>query len=666
MEGIFAPETAIIEILLIAALAAIAVRPLRLPYTVALVIVGLLLTFVPRDLIVLDITLNHDLILALFVPPLVFEAAFHLDFARLRASLWPILALAIPGVLLTTFIVGGIVTVGAQLPILSGLLFGALIAATDPVAVVALLRAVGAPRQLAVLVEGESLFNDGIAIVIFSLVAAVLGISERGLPIEGTGIPAWFANFFLVAFGGIAIGLVLGGLVAWLMRRIDDYLIETLLTTALAFGTYLIAQQLEVSGVLAVVGAGIMNGNVGTRGMSPTTRIVLFNFWEYTAFVVNALIFLFMGLQVNFLGEGGIVANLWPILVALVAVVGTRALVVYGLSRLLNTRQEQVARSYQHVMAWGGLHGAISLALALSLPITAEAGFDDGNQLRVMAFGVVLCILLVQGLSMQFLLRRHGLIERDRSRVEYERLHGRLIAARTGRERVNELHEEGVIAKQTWKHLVAEFDRQIEEYGEAQQQLLERQPKLYAAEIDDARREGLRAQRLIVTRMVKEGVISEAVYTELVAEIDNALVIETEKNLLRAERMGAERAEAERVAATEAARTQEAKAEAERRAAEVVAREQAAQAEAERLAAAEAAAQAQAEYAETERLAAAEAAAWAEAEQVETERLTAEEAPYAETGQTVIEDVPLEPATDEQPEDEVVTTEGQPTRRLKK
>jgi monovalent cation:H+ antiporter, CPA1 family len=547
LEGFLATETGIIELLVIAAIVAIAVRPLRLPYTVALVVVGLLLTFFPSEAIGLDITLTHDLILALFVPPLVFEAAFHLDFSRLRATLLPILTLAIPGVLLTTFLIGGIVAVGVQIPIMSGLLFGALIAATDPVAVIALFRSLGAPRQLSVLVEGESLFNDGTAVVLFTLLAAAVGISERALPVADGGFLAGIFNFLLVSVGGIAIGLVLGWLVALLIARIDDYLIETLLTTVLAFGAYLIAERLAASGVLAVVGAGLVNGNVGTRGMSPTTRIVLFNFWEYAAFVVNSLVFLLIGLQVSFLGENGILTHLWPIIVAVVATVGTRALVVYGLSRVVNWRQQFVSRSYQNVLVWGGLRGAVSLALALSLPLTATEDFAEGNMLQVMTFGVVLFTLLGQGTSMQFLLRREGLIERDQSRVEYERRHGRLVAARAARDRVHELYRENVITARTWEHLAAEFDRRIEQCAEAQHQLLDKQPELHAAEIDDAWREGLRAQRVMVTDLVKDGVISEPVYTELVAEIDNALANEAEKDHLRAEKVRTEQAETRRL-----------------------------------------------------------------------------------------------------------------------
>jgi monovalent cation:H+ antiporter, CPA1 family len=427
MDQFILTETLIIELLLVVSLVAIAVRRLRVPYTVALVIVGLLITFGQPG--ALDLT--PDLILALFVPPLVFEAAFHIEFKRLRDNLLPILVLAVPGVLLTAVIVGLIVSAGVQIPLASGLVFGALIAATDPVAVVALFRALGAPKSLTVLVEGESLFNDGTAIVIFNLMLVAAVPMVAGEAGGGTSFDLLRAivNFVIVSAGGIGIGVGLGWQISQLIARLDDYLIETTLTTVLAFGAYLLAERLHVSGVLAVVGAGIVNGNLGPRGMSPTTRIVLFNFWEYLAFVANSLVFLLIGLDVNI---PQIVANLGPIAVGVAAVVVSRALIVYGLTWLATRGRKHVSLAYQHVLFWGGLRGAISLAHVLSLP----AAMAERELLRVMAFGMALFTLLAQGTTMQLLLRRLGLVQRTEAEPEYERRHGRLRAARAANARV--------------------------------------------------------------------------------------------------------------------------------------------------------------------------------------------------------------------------------------
>ncbi|MBI5828462.1 MAG: cation:proton antiporter, partial [Chloroflexi bacterium] len=230
MEQFLQAETLIIELLLVVSLVALAVQRLRVPYTVALVVVGLLITFQSP----LEINLTPELILALFVPPLVFEAAFHLNFAELRRNLPQILVLAVPGVILTTLIIGGVIAWATPLSLPVALVFGALIAATDPVAVVALFRTLGVPKRLAVLMESESLLNDGTAIVIFNLM----------LVVALTGHFNWAqgaADFVQVAAGGTVVGLALGWLVSRLIARIDDYLIETTLTTILAFGAYLIA-----------------------------------------------------------------------------------------------------------------------------------------------------------------------------------------------------------------------------------------------------------------------------------------------------------------------------------------------------------------------------------------------------------------------------------------
>jgi Na+:H+ antiporter len=293
-------------------------------------------------------------------------------------------------------------------------------------------------------------------------------------------------------------------------------LIETTLTTVLAFGAYLLAERLHFSGVLAVVAAGLVNGNLGARGMSPTTRIVLFNFWEYLAFVTNSLVFLLIGLQVNI---PQIAANIRPIAIAVVAVLVSRAVVVYGLTWLIDRRKRGIPLAYQHVQFWGGLRGAISLALALSLP----AALIDRDLLRVMAFGVVLFTVVGQGMTMQFLIKRLGLTQRSEEALEFDRRHGRLMAVRAARQRLEELHAEGSISDLTWEQLTRELDGHIQDRLAQQRELLNRYPELRAEELEDARREGLRTQRATLAALQRDGVISEQAYEELVSEVDAAL-----------------------------------------------------------------------------------------------------------------------------------------------
>jgi CPA1 family monovalent cation:H+ antiporter len=520
LERFITTETLVIELLLIVSLVAIAVRRLRVPYTVALVIVGLVLT--TQQPLKLDLT--PELILALLVPPLVFEAAFHINLRDLRRDLPGILLLAVPGVLITTLIVGSLVSLVTPLALPVAMVFGALISATDPVAVVALFRALGAPKRLALLVEGESLFNDGTAIVVFNLVL-VTALTGAFHPVQGA------VDFLRVAAGGLAVGLVFGWLVAQLIARIDDYLIETTLTTVLAFGSYLIAERLHVSGVLAVVAAGLINGNMGPQGMSPTTRIVLFNFWEYVAFLANSFVFLLIGLQVSI---PTLVANWQAVLWAIAAVLVARVVVAYGLGWIHNRVTEPIPWRWLHVLNWTGLRGAIALALALSLP--AALG-PQRDLVRVMTFGVVLFTLLVQSTTMKPLLRRLGISGREPIQVEYETRHARMMVFRAAALHLDHMQREGFLSQHAWETLKPELLERTEQMALDVRALQRVHPELAAEELDSARRELLRAQRGALRSLQRDGVISEEVFATLITEIDAGL---TGEDPLAAEVLGAE------------------------------------------------------------------------------------------------------------------------------
>jgi CPA1 family monovalent cation:H+ antiporter len=506
-QPILNAEEAIILLLLIAAFVAIGARRFRLPYTVGLVLIGLILTlFTP-----VDFRLSPDVVLGLLVPPLVFEAAFHIRVDDLRRDFWLILLLAIPGVIITTLLVGGVVSWGTGMSIQIALVFGALVAATDPVAVVALFRRLGVPKRLQILLEGESLFNDGTAIVMFGLMLEVA--------IQGKfDLAASVAAFFRDSGGGVLIGLVLGMLASQIIGSVDDALVETTITTVLAFGAYLAAEAFHVSGVLAVVTAGIVNGNVGPRGMSPTTRIVVFNFWEYGAFLANSLVFLLIGLTTD---VHLLIAN-WQIIgVAILAALVARAVSIYGFSVF----GKDIPGEWIHVLYWGGLRGAIALALALSIP--EELGAARGR-LQAMAFGVVLFTLLVQGISMDALVRRLKLIHRTPYQDEYERRHARFVASRAALNHLRRMWEQGLISEQVWTHLVPLFEKRNEVLRQAVKEVLTSDPTVEVEELDTARRETLRVQRAALTDLLRDGVISEEIYSELVGEVDAAL---TEKHV---------------------------------------------------------------------------------------------------------------------------------------
>ena len=500
-------ESIVVALVLVTTLVAIGARRLRLPYTVSLVVMGLLIA-IPTSL---ELEATPDLILAIFVPPLVFEAAFHLDLKQLRENLVPILFLAVPGVLLTTTMVGGMTALGAGVAIGTAAVFGALIAATDPVAVVSLFRALGVPRKLALTVEGESLFNDGTAIVIFriALAAVLTGTFD---PLTG------LYDFFRVSLGGIGVGLVLGWITAQLVARLHDRLIVTSLTTILAFGSYLAAEQLHVSGVLSVVVAGLLVGNVGMAGAAPSTKLMILNLWEYLAFLANSMVFLLIGLNIDLtlLWE-----NLDALAVAVVAVVGSRAIIVYGFSWLarLWRKQGYFPPSWRHVLFWGGLRGAISLALALSLPVA----MPGRSELQAMAFGVVLFTLLAQGTTIQFLLERLGLTKRSPQWVARERRLGRLFATRAGLRRLEQLHREGLLPEEMWVGLKKGYDHDRKQIQQEMNELFREYSDLEGEMLFQARREALQAERGALWDARQRNLLSSPVYEELSTEIDYRL-----------------------------------------------------------------------------------------------------------------------------------------------
>ncbi|MCX6082891.1 MAG: Na+/H+ antiporter [Chloroflexi bacterium] len=506
MELFLSTEKLIIELLLVVTLVAIAVQRLRVPYTVALVLVGLALT-TQHSIVV---TLTPELILTLFVPPLVFEAALHINFKDLRERLPEIFVLAVPGIIITTLIVGGLLSLLTPLSLPLAMVFGALISATDPVAVVAMFRSMGVSKRLAVLVESESLLNDGTAIVVFNLaifVALTGHFSVTNSLIE----------FFRVAVGGTVVGLLSGWVITRLISRIDDYLIETTLTTLLAFGAYLIAESYHFSGVLAVVAAGLVTGNLGPQGMSPTTRIVITNFWEYVAFLANSLIFLMIGLKVNL---PALTAAWQPVLWAILAVLSSRAIVVYGLGSLMDRFYNRLPLSWLHVINWGGLRGAIALALVLSLP--SELG-PQRNLMELMAFGVVLFTILVQSTTMNPFLRHLGLVTRPPEQVEFEKRHARLASARAALSHLERRHAEGLLSSHTWEVLKHQLTAKIDVLSNDVREMLRATPRIETEELASAHREALRAQRSALLGLRHDGIISYDVFDELSTEIDATL-----------------------------------------------------------------------------------------------------------------------------------------------
>ena len=386
-------------LLLGAAIIGILARRMRIPYAAALVLGGLL---VEESHVVAVPQLDPAVVLFAFLPPLLFDAAFRLDARELRLVVRPVLLLAVPGVLVTAFVVGGIVAVALKLPFPVALLFGSIVAATDPVAVIAVLKELTLPARLMVIPEAESLVNDGMAITLYTAFTALVVSGAAGTD----DLVLLFVREIAV---GLAVGIALGFVFSRLTGTIDDHLIEMMLSVVLAYGSYLIADGLHASGPLACVAAGVIQGSYGREfGMSETTSRLLDDLWEFLGFFANAILFLLVGLNVNLAAMS---AHALPIVVAILSVVIARIVVVEAVA--LVTARGRLAAPFREriVLIWSGLRGALTIALALGLPLATP----QRDLLINMAFGVVLFTLLAQALTLPLVIRRLGFREPEAS-----------------------------------------------------------------------------------------------------------------------------------------------------------------------------------------------------------------------------------------------------------
>ncbi|MHB8604667.1 MAG: cation:proton antiporter [Thermoplasmatota archaeon] len=381
--------------LLAATAVAIVAKLAKLPYTLALVVAGLgiALVFRPSTPFVID----RDVVFHFLLPPLLFEGALAIDLAHLRRVGVPVAVLAIAGVLIAMGVIGGALAYLAAVPLLVALLIGAMISPTDPVSVIALFRDLGVPRGLRTLVESESLANDGTGVVLFTIVVATFAGGETTL----SGAAAAFA---WRAFGGVGVGLLLGFAAYFVHLKVEDRVIEPVLTLVLAFGTDLVAERIGVSGIVAVASAGLIIGNFGARyGMTAPTRANLLAFWEVLAFASNSFIFLLIGVEVSAVREP--LRFVVPAAVGIGATLFARAVTVYPLTFALRATPARLERGWMHVVALAGLRGGIPVALSLSLPESVP----NHDLVITVVFAIVLFTLLVQGPVMAPLVRHLGL-----------------------------------------------------------------------------------------------------------------------------------------------------------------------------------------------------------------------------------------------------------------
>jgi len=501
--------TGIVLLLLIAAVTTMFSKKVdKLPLTVLLVFVGIAISHFGHDTpglsLLSQFQLTPELVLFVFIPTLIFESAFNLNARQLSNNLWPILTLAIPGLLISTCIIGFIFSVFTEFDLMVGLLLGAILSATDPVAVIAIFKQLGVPERLTILVEGESLFNDATSLVLATILIGLLTAGEfsSDVLVSGTG------EFLLVFAGGVIVGWVLALITGNMLGRIEsDPGIEITLTTILAYFSFIIAEHVfHVSGIMAVVAAGMTIGSWGKSKISPSTSAFMEHFWEYLAFVANALIFLMVGLQID-------LVVLWEsvdlIALVVVAMLISRAIVIYSVVPLIGRMPgaEPIGMPFQSVMYWGGLRGAIALAIVLALP-----PFYYKDTLISLVMGAVLFTLVVQGLSIEKLVKFLGLDALSIS-DSLAKLEGDKNARVEGLKRLNSLVSGGLFSQRIADNLREKSEQSLSELGAEIETLNSNMTKEEMATILAMR--CLAREKSRFYELFSHGLINESAYREL-------------------------------------------------------------------------------------------------------------------------------------------------------
>ena len=495
-------------LLMVASAVGFALKWVRLPYSVALVIVGLLIGsshLFPR------VEMTPELILFVCLPALLFEASWNIRLNELKKIWKPVSAFATVGVVISMFITGAILAHFCGLPWQAALLFGSMTAATDPISVLALFRKLGLEKRLSLMLEGESLFNDGTAVVLFKM---ILLMTITGNTLNAFGSVYEFVRVVVI---GAIVGLCVGAFGSRVTRYFDDHLLEITLTTIVAYGSYLVAEQLHSSAVIAVVVAGVVVGNYGSRtGMSATTRLAVNSFWEYAAFVTNSLVFLLIGLQINL---NLLMSHAYEIGVAIVAIMISRIVVVYGLSFFVSDRRHPIPYSWRHLLFWGALRGSLSMALALSLP----HDFAMRENIVVLTFGVVLFTLLIPGLTIEPLVRILGMASDDKRLREYFTLKSRLYAESNALKDLEHQFTSGIVTHGIYLRIRDEILSKQRELSHRMEEMKVEHSIIESIQEGETRRRLLESKKDSLLRLLREEAGDPDIVEELVMEVDKDL-----------------------------------------------------------------------------------------------------------------------------------------------
>lgn len=515
----------VLGLLIVAMAVALVVRRLRVPYTVILVLVGLGLAFtglVPG----LQLKEEHYAVLCfnLLLPPLLFEAALNLKWEHFARNARSIFTLALPGTLVSIGLVGLGCHLLLGLPPLTAFLLGSIICPTDPFSVLAIFRELGVAKRLSVVLEGESLFNDAVGVVIFTILLPVALLeADPSLTGPTASLPLWsgLSTFVVMTVGGVLVGAGLGYVASRLTRSMDDHLIEVTLSTILCYGSFLAAEQLRFgghhfSGVIAVVVAGLLMGNYGrATGMSATTVVALHNFWEYATFVINSAVFLLIGAELHVLPTPT-AATVGRVVVVFLVLLGARAFVCFVAGPLLSRVAQPIPVPWRYALTWGGLKGALSMVMVLQ-----TTGLREGYPFLLAAtFGVVFLSLMLQGLTIRRVVQALGLVGRSEAIDQYEALAAETLASRAALEELQRLRDTHVLTPRLYEAVAAEYRERREQAAEEIDQLHLETEELERLRLYEAKRAAHHAAKGAILDAFHRGIIAEDTLQDAMAAIN--------------------------------------------------------------------------------------------------------------------------------------------------
>ncbi|MGM0440466.1 MAG: cation:proton antiporter [Chlamydiota bacterium] len=517
----------IVILLIIVSISAIILKRLKFSYTIGLVVIGMIISIFshwgPIEPIfnIYNIVLSSDIILYILLPSLVFQAALTIDSRLLIKNLTPIMALALPGLCISTVIIGWIVSAFTPLSLEFGLLFGALISATDPVAVIQIFREIRTPRRLTMLVDGESLFNDASAIVVFSLVLSFISFAPH--PSIMFSITYWTGRFLYVFLGGTTVGIIMAMLSILLINKAKrEPLIQITTTTVLAYITFITAEYyLHVSGIMAVLSAGITINWYSTHYLTHKIREYTHNFWEFLSFVANSMIFLLLGItEINFLVNNSHTSKLlYYAVIAIISITFARAVIIYLFMPIVKgvLKFPHISNRYKHIIFWGGLRGAIPLALSFSL----DPALEHQQLIVELTLLFVLFTLLVQGTTLRRLIH---ILKFDKKEItdEVKKVEAKLFTKEVAKRRLYEMYRAKYFKPELIAQIQKDYDKKLES--------LEQKLRYYYEHPDFTEdkikmllwNNAIASEKHIYTQLFEQGIISIPVIEELILNMEIA------------------------------------------------------------------------------------------------------------------------------------------------